>query len=117
MPTATLLQAARETLTAVLAALAIPDVAVLGFEPPTLARGTTVTVSSAGVEPTEWVLAVRVYVNGIQPAEAQDTLDQVVVQVDAGLTHVPRSEWGFEWDDARTAFVATTTVQYPREDF
>jgi hypothetical protein len=113
----TLLQAARETLTAVLVALSIPDVTVLGFEPPALARGTTVTVSSAGMEPTEYVLAVRVYVNGIQAAEAQDVLDRTVVQVDAGLTHVPRTDWDFEWDDARNAFVASTTVQYAREDF
>jgi hypothetical protein len=95
---------------------ALPDLVVIGYEPPALTRGVVVTVSSAGIDPTEWLLAVRVYVSGLQPLEAQNLLDQSAVRVDAAL-NVPRSDWDFEWDDTRGAFLASTTIQYPREDF
>lgn len=110
------LQLAREALTATLTALSLPGVTVFGFEPPTLPRGATVTVASAGVTATEWLLTIRVYVNGLQPADAQNLLDDTVILIENGLT-APRSDWLFEYDDERQTFRATTTVQVGREDF
>lgn len=111
------LRLAREAMTATLTALALPGVTVLGFEPPMIANGTTVTVSSAGVSPTDWTIAVRVYVVGTQPDDAQNTLDDTVVLIDAGLTSAPRSTWVFEYSDNRQAFVATVACLVGREDF
>lgn len=111
------LRAARESITATLTALALADVTVFGYEPAALPRGITVTVASVGVEDVEWLLVVRVYVNGMQTAEAQDVLDDTVVQVDAALVVPARSPWTLAWDGNRNVFVATITVLFPREDF
>jgi hypothetical protein len=111
------LRAARESLTATLVALNLSGVTVLGFEPTSLTRGITVTVASTGMESVEWVLTIRVYVNGIQTEEAQDLLDDTVSSVDSGMVSVPRTSWTFGWDALRNAYVATTTAMFPRDDF
>lgn len=113
------LQAARAALTAEVVALALTDVAVYGYEPPTVPGGTTVTVATGGITPTEWVLTLRVYVSDSQPGDAQNTLDDTVTAIDIGLSDVaPRPEtWDFSYDEERRMFVATASVPIGREDF
>jgi hypothetical protein len=106
-----------DAITAAVAAVA-PDCTVYAYEPPTLG-GTVVTVSTAGVSPTEWRLYVRVYVSTIQSQQGQDTLDDVTeaIDTDTGLAVVPRGEWSFEFDDLRGVFVMQAVMEYPRDDF
>lgn len=107
------LRTARETVAGL---LVLDAVTVYDHEPPLVSNGASVTVSSVGVTATEWTLAVRVYVTGMQPSDAQNLLDDTVLLVD-GLLTAPRADWTFEFDEGRTVFVATTVIQVPREDF
>ncbi len=93
--------------------------AVLPFDPPTI-TGDTITVSTAGASPTEWLLSIRIYVNAIQSAEGQDRVDDLLTACESvaetsALT--PRGDWDLAFDESKEAFVMTTTVGYPRDDF
>jgi hypothetical protein len=116
------LKGARADLAAkiVTAVAGIVDVDVLPYDPPTIS-GTAVTVSTAGVAPTDWRLYVRVYVPAIQSEEGQDRLDDVVEAVetvaDSLGSSVPRSDWDFVYDDGKDCFLMVTIVEYPREDW
>jgi hypothetical protein len=95
----------------------LPGVNVLPYDPPTVS-GDLVTVSTAGLTATEHQLAVRVYVGAMQSAEGQDLLDDVVDAVEASaLSSIPRSDWRMVYDQVKGAFLMTTTVDYPREDW
>jgi hypothetical protein len=118
----TALKDARTALAAkITAATAAFVVTVLDFDPPAVSSGDTITVSTAGVSPTDWRLFVRVYVSAIQSSEGQDRLDDLVEAcetVGAGLgSTVPRSAWEFVYDESKDAFLMLTTVDYPREDW
>lgn len=110
------LRTVRETVTATLTALALSGVTVYGYELPTLPNGASVTVSTAGFEATEWLLAIRIYVNGMQPGDAQNLLDDTAVAIDLALD-APRSEWESGYDDDRQVLIASTTIQVGRQDF
>lgn len=115
----TSLKAARTALaTQITAVLADPDVDVLPYEPATVS-GATVAVATGGIEATEWVLFIRVYVPATQPQESQDRVDDLAEAIDAAdnLSVIPRGGWVADFDEAKTAFVMTMTVGYPRDDF
>jgi hypothetical protein len=116
----TTLKAARADLAAKIAtATAAYDPTVLAFDPPTVS-GETVTVSTAGVAPTDWLLFVRVYVPTIQSQAGQDRLDDLVVAAETvgeSISPTPRSNWEFVYDESKECFLMMTTVAYPREDF
>lgn len=111
-------KAARAALAVEIAAeVADSSVTVLGYDPPTIS-GKTVSVSTAGLLPTEYRLFLRVYVPAAQSAEGQDALDDLTELVEAApISAVPRGAWEFVYDDGKDAFVMFTTVDYPREDF
>lgn len=80
-----------------------------------------VTMEPAGIDPTEWVVRVRVYVAGeLQPKTAQDLLVAAVVAVDevlkAGQGYGP-SAWQMGWNEEIGAHVAFSDVNVGREDF
>ena len=117
----TSLKGARADLAAsiVTAVSALPSsVAVFAFEPPTLG-GNAVTVSTAGVTPDSWRLAVRIYCPAIQSAEGQDLCDDIVQAIDTStvLRRVPRSDWTLSYDETKDVFFYETVAEFPREDF
>jgi hypothetical protein len=96
--------------------------AVLDHEPlpASLPRPKAVTVSPAGISPYEWIVAVRVYVDTTADAQqAQDDLDVLVLACEQALgsTPTPRVGWTYAWVESLGAYVATTTLVVPREDF
>lgn len=116
------LKEARAQVAADITAAGITGVRVYGFEPPAITDGTAVTVVSAGIDPTDWLLDVRVYVSAtaFSPQAAQDRLDDVSTQVDAALDSsdaAPRGHWTFGFDQEMDCFVGTAPVSWPREDF
>lgn len=111
------LSEARKTLATQITAAELDEVTVYNHEPAMVTAGVSVTVSSAGFSPTEWLLSVRVYVTARTPESDQDLLDQHASAVDAVLDPAPREQWDFGFDEDRNAFVAEATVSYPREDF
>jgi hypothetical protein len=111
---------ARAEVTAALRAAEL-GVPVFGHEPaPGEAGGQAryVTVATAGVLPTEWLVAVRCYVAGTVGAQrAQDVLDELLVAADAALPLCAGpSRWSVEWDPELGAFVATALLEVGRED-
>lgn len=115
----TLKEARAATAAALAASLTVP---VYGYEPKPggLPLPAAVTVSTAGVSDTEWLLAVRVYSSVRSDfATAQDTLDDVMTAADAALAlePVPRSSWQAQYLDEHEAIVATSVISYPRDDF
>lgn len=113
----TTLTEARKALAAQITAANLPGVTVYDHEPPAVTAGVSVTVSSARIAATEWLLSVRVYVSDTVAETAQDELDANAVAVDEVLDPAPRGDWDFGYDEDRSAFVAVATVPYPREDF
>jgi hypothetical protein len=96
--------------------------AVLDHEPQpaSLPRPKAVTVSPAGVTPYEWEVAVRCYVDTTADiVQAQDDLDQLVLACEQELTATitPRTTWTYAWLENLGAYVATTRLAVPREDF
>ena len=80
-----------------------------------------VTMEPAGIDPTEWLVRVRVYVAGeLPPKTAQDTLVSAVVAVaavlKAGVGYGPLS-WQMGWNEEIGAHVAVSDVLVGREDF
>ena len=113
-------KAARAELAARVTAAALPGVnVVLDHEPTAVVHGVAVTFSTAGIDPTEWLISARVYVSTAMGAEAaQDALDDTVLAVDPLLYEVPRTRWEFDGpDEDLEAYVATMVLSYPREDF
>lgn len=108
---------ARKAVAAQITAAGLSDVTVYDHEPAGVINGTAVTVSSAGIRATEWLLSVRVYVSDTVPDAAQDRLDEVAPAVDEVLGPAPRGDWQHSYDEDRSAYVSFVTVEYPREDF
>ena len=80
-----------------------------------------VTMEPAGIDPTEWVVRVRVYVAGdLAPKVAQDRMVDAVVAVDdvlkAGEGYGP-SSWQMGWSSEIEAYLAFSDVQIGRQDF
>lgn len=79
-----------------------------------------VTMEPAGIDPTAWVVRVRVYVAGdLPPKTAQDMLVAATVAVDvllkAGQAYGP-SSWQMGWNEEIGAHVSFSDVQIGRED-
>lgn len=101
----------------IVTALADSTVTVLPFDGPVIS-GTTVTVSTAGLSPTEYRLFLRVYVPDIQSEEAQDRIDDVTETLDAAdAFSFPRSDFELVYDEVKAAFYMQAVVEYPRSDF
>lgn len=102
----------------VAAAVAVLDgaVTVLPFDPPAI-TGETVTISTAGLSPTELRLAVRIWVPAIQSQEGQDRLDELTELVDTADFPAPRSDWDLIFDQVKEAFYMQSVVEFPRGDF
>ncbi len=118
----TSLKAARAAVAAKIAAATVAYApTVLDYDPPQLSNADTITVSTAGVTPTDWQLFIRVYVSAVQSSGGQDRLDDLVEAIETvgdslGSTS-PRSVWEFAYDEGKDCFVMLTTVDYPREDW
>ena len=81
----------------------------------------SVTMEPAGIEPTDWMVRVRVYVAGeLPPKTAQDLMVNAVVAtaavLKAGVGYGPLS-WQMGWNDEIGAYVAVSDVAIGREDF
>lgn len=119
----TTIKQARAATTAALTDALGSQTNVYGYEarPGGLTTPTAVTVATAGVSDTEWLLVVRVYVSLRQAdfATAQDRLDDLTVAADAalGATPVPRSSWQVQYIEELECLVSSATVTYPRDDF
>jgi hypothetical protein len=99
------------------AALGDSTVQVLPFDGPAVG-GDTVTVSTAGLSPTEYRLFIRIYVSTIQSQEGQDRLDVLTETIDAAPGFAfPRPSWEFVFDQVKESFYMVATVEYPRLDF
>lgn len=80
----------------------------------------SVTLSPGGIDPTDWVVTVRVYVAGtVLPATAQDLLIDVTVCVGDllfdGVGYGP-DRWAFQWVTELDCWVASSEVMIGRED-
>lgn len=109
---------ARAHLASQVTALALSGVNVYGYEPAAIPTGKTVSVSSFQRNATDLTLQLRIVVTNTDPATSQDTLDDLVEAVEAGLG----SEYGsFEWEygdvDELDAYMAQASVTYGRTDF
>ena len=81
----------------------------------------SVTMEPAGIDPTDWMVRVRVYVAGeLPPKTAQDLLVNAAVATAAvlktGVGYGPLS-WQMGWNDEIAAYVAVSDVAIGREDF
>lgn len=79
-----------------------------------------VTMEPVGIDPTEWVVRVRVYVAGeLAPKTAQDRTVDAVVAVDsvlkAGDGYGP-SSWQMGWNEELGCHIAFSDVMVGRED-
>lgn len=80
----------------------------------------SVTLSPSGIEPTDWLVDVRVYVDaGQDPAAAQDLLVDVSVKVGdllrAGAAFGP-DQWQMGYQPDLDCWVSVSTVRVGRED-
>lgn len=79
----------------------------------------SVTIAPAGIDPTDWLVAVRVYVDDQYPGRSQDLLIDVTVAVDAilgdGEGYGP-SRWDMGWQPELGCWIASTTLLVGRED-
>lgn len=101
---------------AVVTAIGDATVEVSAFDPPVITPP-MVTVSTAGLSPTEYRLFLRVYVADVQSQEGQDRLDLITEAIDVAGFPFPRSDWEFVYDEVKGAFYMVSTVEYPRQDF
>lgn len=115
------LKAARAAVYAALKTLDGFDV-IYGYEPDAerLGGAYTVTVSTAGMSVTEWLINVRVYSStGTDLEGSADNLDDGMQTVDDALVnlHGVTTEWSVEWSPDHGAWVGACTISMPREDF
>lgn len=83
-----------------------------------LPRGVTVTLSPAGMTPTEYRVRVSVYAHaGNSMPAAIASVEALVSTVDARLTDAPRSEWATAYEPELECWASHTIVDVGREDF
>lgn len=85
-----------------------------------VAQPCAVTISPSGIEPTDWVIIIRVYVAGKVVAEAaQDLLIDTTVAVGDllldGVGYGP-DRWAFNWVPELESWVGSSEVMVGRED-
>lgn len=87
-------------------------------EPVAHDKPVALTVSSAGIAPTDYLIAVRIYVTTEIPVEdAQDKMDSVLEAADNALpSWAGPSQWSIEWDQEQGQLVATCVLEIGRED-
>ena len=76
------------------------------------------TISPSGIEPTDWVVTLRIYVGGkVLPATAQDLLIDTTVAIGdlIDVAYGP-DRWAFNWLPELDAWVASSDVMIGRED-
>lgn len=89
--------------------LAFDDVGVV---PP------VVTISTAGQNAYNYVFTIRIYVDAGQSEAAQDLLDDVMSDLEDGLSaKTPDSPWDWKYHEVQGILVMQTTVSIGREDF
>lgn len=114
--------AAKAELYALLSAANLPAgvVATYNYEPLSgqMAKPTALTISTAGMDPDFYFLAVRVYQSAEIDAEAaQANLDTVILTVENKFTSgFGMAPWSVEYLVDLDAFVATCVVPVGRED-
>ncbi len=80
-----------------------------------------VTLSTAGMTPDSYLVAVRIY-HGTDTAAAdtaQDSLDALIQAYDTLIGSTGRfgpSNWAVEWEEELDAYVATSILAVGRED-
>lgn len=78
----------------------------------------SVTISPSGMEPTEWRITIRVYVDDQDPARAQDLLIDVPVAIDQLLpSGYGPSRWEMGWDPDIKCWAAVEELMVGREDY
>lgn len=116
----TSLGAAKAELKGLLTIPALPTDAtsVYGYEPLTGAKPVSVTVATAGMTPTDYLLVVRIYATtDADPEWAQETMDTLIMEIDARMgARFGPSNWTVEHDRELLAFVATSVFAVGRED-
>lgn len=95
---------------------------VYGYDPPVkdLAGPVAIAVSTDSVTPTEWRLAVRIYITAtVDAKQAQDDLDTLIPAVDAKLTSgFGPSQWTIDLpSEERPFYTATHVLEVGREDY
>lgn len=77
------------------------------------------TISTQSVTPTEFLFALRLYVQAsIGVMSAQELLDALVYDCETGLPNrYVRNTWNWSYAEAFDCFVAETDISYPRDDF
>lgn len=79
----------------------------------------SITLSPAGIDPTDWRVAVRVYAQDNNPAKCQDLIVDVTVAAGtllAGGQGYGPDRWDYEFVDEIKAWVASSEVMVGRED-
>lgn len=84
------------------------------------AKPVMVTVATAGMTPTDYLLTVRIYATAeIDAQAAQDTIDSLIQTIDARVGSTGRfgpSSWDVEFVPELAAFVASNALAIGRED-
>lgn len=77
-----------------------------------------VTIFTAGMTPTDYLITLRIYMPTDTDAEkAQEDLDAAVMAVDARMTSgFGPSNWTVEWMEELSALIASNTFEVGRED-
>lgn len=122
----TSITATKTEIAALLAPAGVPATsgvtAVYAYEPAggQMQGPTTISVFTAGMTPTEWMVAVRIYQTvDIDAADAQATMDTILPATDRLLGSTGRygpSQWEVEMDPVIGKLVATCVLQVGRED-
>lgn len=79
----------------------------------------SITMAPVGLEPTEWTIALRVYVDDQYGERAQDLMVDVTVAADillAGGQGYGPSRWDMGWSPELNCWVSMSTVMVGRED-
>lgn len=98
------------------------SVHVYDHEPKAMSHPFSVTIATAGMTPTDWVIAVRIYADTARAdaKTAQDQLDLLVPAVDAKIGSnggFGPSAWEIVWDPDLDALVATNLLNIGRDTF
>lgn len=83
-------------------------------------RPAAVCVTFAGIQPTDWRLSVRLYVDASSDVPSAEKLARSLAPtLDAALDAVPapRSGWAKTFSPGFSAYVIETFLDYPRDDF
>lgn len=79
----------------------------------------SVTIAPTRIEPTDWTITLRVYVQDLHPEKAQDLLVDVPVAVSnlllSGVGYGP-DRWEMGWDPDIGCWAAISEVMVGRED-